>query len=72
MISVRYGDGLYHIYQTAPNGGWNGWDALGGDPDSVVAVGTNADGRLEIFAEARATEGPRELWHRWQVAPSDG
>jgi hypothetical protein len=65
---VRYGDAVWHIWQTAPNNGWSAWDLLGGDPDGL-AVARNTDGRLELFGEARATEGARQLWHRWQTSP---
>src|SRR5262249_37074302 len=34
---------------------------------NAVGVGTNTDGRLEVFAEARAAVGPHPLWHRWQT-----
>ena len=37
----------------------------GGVLTSDIAVGTNADGRLEVFA--RGTDGA--LWHKWQMAP---
>lgn len=63
---------IWHIWQTAPNGGWSGWDDLGGPPGGVgahlLAVGQNADGRLEIF-----TIGTDEaLWHIGQTAPNNG
>jgi acylphosphatase len=61
---------LWHIWQTAPDGGWSGWASLGGslinDPAAVrhaAAVARNADGRLEVFT--RGTDNA--LWHRWQT-----
>ncbi|HEV7240784.1 MAG TPA: matrixin family metalloprotease, partial [Thermoanaerobaculia bacterium] len=46
----------------------SGWQSLSGVITSRVAVGRNADGRLEIFA--RGTDNA--LWHKWQTAPSAG
>jgi len=43
---------LVHIWQTSPNSGWSGWSSLGAPPGqfiSGIAVGRNADGRLEAF-----------------------
>jgi hypothetical protein len=68
---VRHGDAVWHIWQTAANNGWSSWDLLGSDPDGL-AVARNPDGRLELFGEARATEGARQLWHRWQTSPGGG
>ena len=46
--------------------GWNGWAALKGElSGGAPVVGRNADGRLEVFAEAPGTTGP-ELAHIWQ------
>ena len=67
---------LEHISQVVksrfPDGGrvdlgWSGWEALGtggvsGDP----AVGTNADGRLEVFVHGAGNA----LWHIWQTSAS--
>lgn len=44
------------------------WGSLGGVITSSIAVGANADGRLEVFV--RGTDGA--LWHQWQTAPSSG
>jgi hypothetical protein len=63
---------LYHIWQTVPNAtliGWSAWAALGNGyavGSSGPAVGVNADGRLEVFAEG--SEG--YLYHAWQTAPN--
>jgi hypothetical protein len=35
-----------------------------------VAVGMNADGRLEVFGRHDVTGKP--IWHRWQTAPNGG
>ena len=49
-------------------GSSGGWASLGGVITSNIAVGNNADGRLEIFA--RGTDNA--LWHQWQTAPNNG
>jgi len=59
---------LWHLWQTAPNGGWSGWSSLGGVITSDQALGHNADGRLEVFV--RGTDDA--LWHIWQTAPGGG
>jgi C1A family cysteine protease len=46
--------------------GWSGWASEGGVLTSRIAVGRNADGRLELFV--RGTDGA--VWHKWQVAPN--
>ncbi len=52
--------------------GWNGWAALGGDlSGGTPVVGVNADGRLEVFAEAPGASGV-ELDHIWQTTAGDG
>ncbi len=58
---------VWHIWQTTPNGSWSSWGDLGGEPVSI-GVGQNADGRLELFSEARMPAGTQPLWHRWQLA----
>jgi subtilisin family serine protease len=67
-VFARGGDGaVWHIWQTAPNNGWSGWDTLGGWVD-IIKTGRNADGRLEIFARG----GDGAVWHNWQTAPNNG
>jgi hypothetical protein len=46
---------LWHIWQVAPNGGWSGWQSLGGVLTSNPAVGQQQDGRLSVFV--RGTNG---------------
>lgn len=69
-------DGLFHIWQVVPNGGWFDWflhgtpagtgfSIVGGTP---LALAPSADGRLELFAVG--DDG--NLYHLSQVAPSDG
>jgi hypothetical protein len=64
---------LWRISQMQPNGGWNAWEQ--GSPSELklsaafesqrIGVGTNADGRLEVFAFSN-----NHLWHSWQTSPS--
>jgi hypothetical protein len=44
--------------------GWSGWSRLGNPDDkgTQLAVGQNADGRLEVFLTGTATD----MWHDWQ------
>lgn len=48
-----------------PEGGWGDWARLGEEPRQVdlVAVGVNADARLEVFARGQ----DRALWHAWET-----
>ncbi|WP_150107567.1 CHAP domain-containing protein [Pedosphaera parvula] len=52
LYGVGTDGNVYHNYQSAPNGGWNGWVSLGAGAaikaGDAVAVGNNADGRLDI------------------------
>ena len=70
FFGIASGGALWHIWQTAPNGGWSAWDLIGA-PSGVtlgeIVVGTNADGRQEVFAI-----GNNALWHVWQTAPNGG
>jgi hypothetical protein len=61
---------VYHINQTAPNGGWSGFVSLGATfPQTQrTALARNADGRLEIFA----IWTDNQLYHLWQTAANGG
>jgi hypothetical protein len=59
----------------------NGWGGYALAPPAgvtfvpgVLAVGSNADGRLEVFAiqaaDGSGTDG--SVWHNWQLTPTDG
>ena len=68
VFAVASDGGLWHIWQTTPSGGWSTWDRLGapnGGTLGELAVGTNQDGRLEVFATSQ-----NALWHVWQTAPN--
>ncbi|MEU8842060.1 peptidoglycan DD-metalloendopeptidase family protein [Streptomyces roseus] len=60
-------DGVHHAWQTAVNGGWSPWEALGGPGNAELALAPNADGRLELLAINGDT-----FQHRYQSAPSGG
>jgi len=60
-------DALWHIWQTRPGGDWSGWASLGGPLQFGPAVGTNADGRLEVFVT-----GVAFVAHNWQTVPNGG
>jgi C1A family cysteine protease len=47
---------------------WSGWASEAGVLTSDIAIGDNADGRMELFV--RGTDGA--VWHKWQTAPSNG
>jgi hypothetical protein len=59
----------WHLWQVTPNSGWSDWDASWrirpGTGHGNLAVGSNADGRLEVFG----SDG--ELVHEWQDLGSD-
>ena len=63
---------VWHIWETAPNGGWSGWSSLGTPPAQISNgapfVGRNADGRIEVFATG--TNG--SIYDIWQTAPNNG
>ena len=63
---------IWHIWQVAPNNGWSGWDSFPAAPAGVANgapfVGTNQDGRIELFV----TGGDGNVYHIWQTAPSNG
>jgi hypothetical protein len=47
---------------------WSGVSSLGGLSTGQIAVGRNADGRLELFVVG--TDG--QLWHMWQTIANGG
>jgi hypothetical protein len=63
---------VWHTWQNAPNGSWSSWSNLGWPSAGVrvadLAVGANADGRLELFGSDQSGE----VWHVWQTAPNSG
>lgn len=64
-FEVAEGEGIAHIWQTAPGGGWSHWALIGGIPATDgLAVERTADGRLEVYARGQDDT----LYHAWQIA----
>ncbi len=64
---------LFHMWQTAPGSSiWSNndqWETLGGGHQiTQLALGQNADGRLEVFA----IDTYGTVFHMWQTAPNTG
>jgi hypothetical protein len=71
--------GIWHIWQTTPNGTWSPWALLGnGGPEGLSHLGVphtarNADGRLEVFLNASTLGIPDiVLFHISQVTSGGG
>jgi hypothetical protein len=65
---------VWHRWQTTPNGTWSKWDSLEEPPGGLfgpLAVGANADGRLELFAPAASSGGNQQIWDRFQRTAGD-
>jgi len=67
VFVVGPGGILWHLWQTAPGGGWWQSSQLDTGVREVVAT-SNADSRLEVFTIG--TDG--NLWHQWQTSPGGG
>ena len=73
VFAVSADGALWHIWQASPNDGWSGWFSLGTPPTTglvvfaPVAVGSNQDERMEVFAAGN--DGA--LWHIWQTTPNE-
>jgi hypothetical protein len=78
---------LQHLAQTAPNGGWGSWENLGAPPAPGgfflhrntrrrIALGYNADGRLEVFVPHWGnvdTQSPTaDFCHVCETSPNGG
>lgn len=62
------GGSLWRLVQNAATTAeWSGWISMGSPLNSglasYVAIGTNADGRLELFVEG----SDHNMWHAWQL-----
>jgi hypothetical protein len=71
VFGVSADDRIWHTWQVAPSGGWNGgWAELYSPADRLreLRVSNNQDGRLEVFGVAPDDS----IWHTWQVAPNNG
>jgi hypothetical protein len=83
IVDDKTGSGtnaVWHKYQAAPNSGWVDWLSLDGAMltsgsigcgNSGIAVGSNADGRLEVFGRDN-TDPNHAIVHRYQTAPNSG
>jgi hypothetical protein len=63
--------GVWHAYQTAPNGAWSGWESLGLPDNSAVSanaptVARDANDRLDVVV----VSDDGTVWHRRQTAPN--
>jgi hypothetical protein len=74
-LFIPAGPGVWHIWQTTPNGDWSDWfNQLPDMPNGPVPVGgspalaPNADGRLEMFVLGF----DKAIWHIWQTAVNNG
>ncbi len=71
VFSVSNAHDVWHRWETAPDGAWSGWENLGTPTVALgldrPVVGTNADGRLELFTISRDATA-NEAWHSWQDA----
>jgi hypothetical protein len=69
VFSVSSDLNVWHRAETTPGGAWSGWANLDTPAPAFLldrpAVGTNADGRLELFTVSRDGAGS-EAWHIWQ------
>ncbi len=70
VFDVGSDGALWHTWQLVPNGAWSEWAFLGSTPlvpggPTEPVVGTNKDGRLEIFV----TDASAVLWHSLQLTP---
>lgn len=73
VFVVRDDEEVWHNWHShpAPAGDWFGWHSLGTPGVGTVgplAVGTLADGRLEVFAP----DIQGAIWHRWQRPADEG
>ncbi len=77
LFAVGAGGKLIHAYQREVNTAWSGWDDEGEIWDSVsirdeLAVATNSDGQLEVFAIndggklVHTTQRREGGWNDWQ------
>ena len=69
---MRQDGSVWHTWQQ-PGAGWSGWHPLGNLQGvfGFLALGANADGRLELFAVGQI-DGPPQMLHRWQRPTGGG
>jgi hypothetical protein len=72
VFALRQDATVWHAWQrpgAQPEAGWTEWRGFGQPGTALwgnLAVGANADGRLEVFAPAAPTGGNPTMRHRWQ------
>ena len=69
VFAIGDSGALWHTHQELPTLQWTSWECLDGQQIDLLAVASNQDGRLEVFA--RST-GDQALWHIWQTSPNNG
>lgn len=68
LFAVNSSGFMMHNWQTAPSGGWSGWNSLGGSYTTAPTAYYNWDGRLEYFV----TDSIGQVWHGWQTSAGGG
>jgi hypothetical protein len=73
LFTVGNDGALWHMWQTAPGGGWSHWRSHDAPPEVNLqrcrpAVARSARGRLELFVVG----DDAALWHRYQTTPNGG
>lgn len=78
IFAIGEDGAFWQKWQVAPNNGWvDTWKTLGAPsgghfaPTRQFTVGSNQDGRQEIFA-VWSVEGSGHVLHNWQTAPNGG
>ncbi|HEX6684771.1 MAG TPA: hypothetical protein VF062_18345 [Candidatus Limnocylindrales bacterium] len=69
VVAVHADFAIWRSWQLSPSGGWSGWHSLGGILGNPAAVATNADGRLEVFANEPSNNNSFNIW---QLTPGGG
>jgi hypothetical protein len=73
IFAVGDDEALWQKWQVAPNNGWSEWKSLGTPARDTslterFTVGSNQDGRQEVFAVG--SDG--NVWQIWQTVPNGG
>jgi hypothetical protein len=62
VVGRGHDRGIWHVWQTTPNGGWENWASLGGLLRNAPTVCPQSNGLLEVYA----TGDDSKAWHVWQ------
>jgi hypothetical protein len=73
LFTVAADGSLWHIWETSLNGTWSEWTSHGQPAHSlglsgIPVIAANSEGRLELLL----TGDDFQLWHIYQVVPSQG